>query len=412
MSLARSLDAGHPPNVATTAASAAEDAQARAAVRSRLNSIDLLRGLVMILMALDHTRDFFGASGANPRDVAEPALFLTRWITHYCAPTFIFLAGISAYLYGARGRSTGEVSRFLVTRGLFLILLEFTVIRFGWTFSLTGTSLLAQVIWVIGLSMVLLAGLVYLPRAALAVLALTLIAGHNLLDGIRPEMFGSAAWVWVILHKQGLLPLGQGVSVYVLYPLIPWVGVMAAGYALGPVFHWEREERRRFLLALGVAVTIGFVVLRATNLYGDPAGWQMQATGLATALSFINCEKYPPSLLYLMMTLGPALMLLAWFEGVSGRAVRWIRVYGRVPLLYYVAHLYLLHILALVMVLLTYNDLSWMFADGPPRKPADYGISLPAIYAVWLAAVAMLYPLCRWFAALKARRQEAWLSYL
>ena len=279
MSLARSLDLGQRPSVAKVVGSAVEDAPQRAAVRSRLNSIDLLRGLVMILMALDHTRDFFGASGANPRDVAEPALFLTRWITHYCAPTFIFLAGISAFLYGARGRSTGEVSRFLLTRGLFLILLEFTVIRFGWTFTLTGTSFLAQVIWVIGLSMVLLAGLIHLPRAALAVFALTLIAGHNLLDGIRPEMLGSAAWAWVILHKQGLLPLGQGASVFVLYPLIPWVGVMAAGYALGPVFQWERRERRRFLLALGAAVTIGFVLLRASNLYGDPAAWRCRAPG-------------------------------------------------------------------------------------------------------------------------------------
>ena len=411
MSFARSFDAG-PPTVTGTATGMTGTLQSAAAARTRLDSIDLLRGLVMILMALDHTRDFFGASGANPRDVMEPALFLTRWITHYCAPTFIFLAGISAFLYGARGRTTAELSWFLATRGLFLILLEFTVIRVGWTFNPLGTNFLAQVIWAIGVSMVVLAGLVHLPRMAIALFALALIAGHNLLDGIRPEMLGSASWLWTILHQQGLLRLGHGVSVYVLYPLIPWVGVMAAGYALGPVFQWEAGARRRFLITLGAAVTLGFVLLRASNFYGDPAAWQVQQTGLATVLSFINCEKYPPSLLYLMMTLGPALLLLGAFEGVAGRLASWIKVYGRVPLLYYVAHIYLLHVLALVMILATYTDLSWVFADGPPRKPADYGLSLPAIYAVWLAAVAMLWPLCRWFAALKARRQEAWLSYL
>ena len=411
MSLSRSLDAG-PPVARRAGTDMGGGVQSAAAVLSRLDSIDLLRGLVMILMALDHTRDFFGASGANPRDVAEPALFLTRWITHYCAPTFIFLAGISAWLYGARGRSTGELSRFLFTRGLFLILLEFTVIRFAWTFTLLGTNFLAQVIWATGMSMVVLAGLVYLPRALVAIFALALIGGHNLLDGIRPDMLGSASWLWTILHQQGLLRLGNGVSVYVLYPLIPWIGVMAAGCLLGRVFQWEAERRRRLLLGLGAAVTIGFVLLRASNLYGDPAAWQVQESGLATVLSFINCEKYPPSLLYLMMTIGPALMLLAVFEGVSGRLAEWIKVYGRVPLMFYVAHIYLLHILAGVMILTTYKDVSWMFADGPPRKPADYGLSLPAIYAVWLAALAMLWPLCRWFAALKARRREWWLSYL
>ena len=411
MSFARPFDAG-PPTVTGTGTGTTGKMQTAAAARTRLDSIDLLRGLVMILMALDHTRDFFGASGANPRDVAEPALFLTRWITHYCAPTFIFLAGISAFLYGARGRTTAELSWFLATRGLFLILLEFTVIRVGWTFNPLGTNFLAQVIWAIGVSMVVLAGLVHLPRMAVALFALALIAGHNLLDGIRPEMLGSAAWLWTILHQQGLIRLGHGVSVYVLYPLIPWIGVMAAGYVLGPVFQWEAGARRRFLMMLGTAVTLGFVLLRASNLYGDPAPWQAQQTGLATVLSFINCEKYPPSLLYLMMTLGPALVLLGAFEDVAGRLASWIKVYGRVPLLYYVAHIYLLHVLALVMILATYTDLSWVFADGPPRKPADYGLSLPAIYAVWLAAVALLWPLCRWFAALKARRQDAWLSYL
>jgi uncharacterized membrane protein len=411
MSLARSLDAGRagpPPSPSDRAAAGAFPADG---TRTRLDSIDLLRGLVMILMALDHTRDFFGASGPNPRDVADPALFLTRWITHYCAPVFIFLAGVSAFLYGARGRSTGEVSWFLLTRGLFLILVEFTIVRFGWTFNPGFSWLVAQVIWAIGASMVALAALIWMPRTAIAVFGLALIGGHNLLDGVQPADLGQAAWLWTILHEGGNVQLGD-VRLFVLYPLIPWIGVMAAGYALGPVFKADAPTRRRVLVGLGLAVTAGFVLLRASNLYGDPAPWQVQETWLSTVLSFLNCEKYPPSLLYLAMTLGPALLLLAAFEGARGRLAGWITTYGRVPLLYYVAHIYLLHVAAGIMVLIVYwDDLSWL-AASPPQKPADYGFSLPGVYAIWLLAVALLYPLCRWFASLKARRREWWLSYL
>jgi uncharacterized membrane protein len=411
MSFARTLDggrAGPPPSLAGITPSGALPTDI---ARARLDSIDLLRGLVMILMALDHTRDFFGSSGPNPRDVADPVLFLTRWITHYCAPVFIFLAGISAYLYGARGRSTGELSRFLLTRGLFLIVAEFTIVRFGWTFNPGFSVLVAQVIWAIGASMVALAGLVWLPRAAVAVFALALIAGHNLFDGVQPANLGGMAWLWSFLHEGGNVQAGN-LRLFVLYPLIPWIGVMAAGFALGPVFTGAAEQRRRVLVGLGLAVTAGFVVLRASNLYGDPAPWQAQETWLSTVLSFLNCEKYPPSLLYLAMTLGPALLLLAAFEGVRGRLAGWITIYGRVPLLYYVAHIYLLHLAALAMVLIVYwNDLSWMTAS-PPQKPADYGFSLPGVYVIWLLAVAALYPLCRWFAGVKARRRDGWLSYL
>ena len=190
----------------------------------------------MIVMALDHTRDFFSAGGMNPRDVADPALFLTRWITHYCAPLFIFLAGTSAYLYGTRGRSVGEVSRFLLTRGLWLILIELTVVRLGWSFNLVPSYLVAQVIFALGASMVVLAGLVHLPRWAIATVGLVMIGGHNLLDGVRAEQLGAAGWVWNVLHQSGLLRLGSGPALFVLYPLVPWIGVMAAGYALGPVF--------------------------------------------------------------------------------------------------------------------------------------------------------------------------------
>ena len=242
-------------------------------VRSRIDSIDLLRGLVMVLMALDHARDFFAAGGFNPRDVAEPALFMTRWITHFCAPIFIFLAGISAFLYRAQERSTGDVSRYLLTRGLWLVLIEFTVVRLGWSFSLNFDFFMAQVIFAIGASMIALAALVHLPRWAIAAVGVVMIAGHNMLDGLKAAQFGAAAPVWNILHEPALLQLAPGVKLFALYPLIPWIGVMAAGYALGPLFKLDRMERTRWLLALGAAVTAGFVALRATGLYGDPAPW-------------------------------------------------------------------------------------------------------------------------------------------
>jgi len=371
--------------------------------QARIASIDILRGLVMALMALDHTRDFFGAGGFNPRDVTEPALFLTRFVTHLCAPTFIFLAGLSAFLYGS-GRSVAETSRFLFVRGLWLILIEFTIVRLGWTFDLFFFhECTAGVIWVIGASMVALSALVWLPRWAIAAVALGMIAGHNLLDGVSAEDLGGAAWAWHILHRPGLVHLGDRASVFVLYPLVPWIGVMAAGYWLGPVMQLEPQARQRFLFRLGAALTLGFVLLRATNFYGDPAAWTAQETWLSTALSFLNCEKYPPSLLYLMMTLGPALMLLAAFEYKRGPLARVLESYGRVPFFYYVVHIYLLHGLAVVTALAMTGTLA--------SNPA-IGLGLPGIYLVWLFVLALLYPICRWFAGLKERGKGWWWSYL
>jgi uncharacterized membrane protein len=382
------------------------------AARPRLDSIDLLRGLVMVLMVLDHTRDFFGAGGMNPRDVADPGLFLTRWVTHFCAPIFIFLAGISAALYGARGRSVGQLSRFLLSRGLWLILVEFTLVRFGWSFSLHLDVFVAQVIWVIGASMVVLAGLVYLPRWAIAATGLIMIAGHNLFDTIHPEQFGAAGWLWNVLHQSGFVPLGSQTRLFVLYPLIPWCGVMAVGYAVGPVFKLDRGTREWLLFAAGLAVIMGFVVLRTANVYGDPAPWSVQGSALATVLSFLNCEKYPPSLLYLMMTLGPALILLALFEGAHGRLADWITAFGRVPFFFYVLHIILIHALAVAFAWATLGDASWLFGSPPRPKPAGFGLSLLGVYVVWLLVVLALHPACRWFAALKQRRREWWWSYL
>ena len=251
--------------------------------------------------------------------------------------------------------------------------------------------------------MVALAALIWLPRWAIAGVSLIMIAGHNLFDGVRAEELGGASWAWHLLHEPGLVPLSHGVNLFVLYPLIPWIGVMAAGYLLGPVMQLEERTRQRVLFGLGAAVTLGFVVLRATNLYGDPAPWTPQQTLLSTVLSFLNCEKYPPSLLYLMMTLGPALMLLASFEHARGAFARLLATFGQVPFFYYVVHLYLIHALAVATT----------FAmTGVLTRTPTIGLGLPGIYFVWLLVLVLLYPICRWFAELKERGSGWWWSYL
>jgi len=260
--------------------------------------------------------------------------------------------------------------------------------------------------------MVVLAGLVYLPRWAIAAAGLIMIAGHNLLDAIHPEHLGAAGWLWNVLHQPGFLQLGPQTRLYALYPLFPWAGVMAVGYAVGPVFKLDQGRRERLLIAAGLAVTAGFIVLRAANVYGDPAPWSVQDSSIATVLSFLNCEKYPPSLLYLMMTLGPALILFGLLERAQGRIAGWIIAFGRVPFFFYVLHIFLIHALAVALAWATLGDAGWLFGSFPPQKPAAYGLSLPGVYVVWLLVVLALQPLCRWFAALKQRRREWWWSYL
>ena len=381
-------------------------------VRPRLDAIDLLRGLVMAVMVLDHVRDFVAGGAMNPRDVHDPALFLTRWVTHFCAPVFVLLAGVSASLYAGRGRSRGDVALFLLSRGLWLVLLELTVVRFGWTFSLAPDFVVLQVIWAIGVSMIVLAGLVFLPRGVIAALALVVLAGHNLLDGVTADRFGPAGWVWNVLHQPALLSPRSGVTVLPLYSLIPWVAVMAAGYALGPVFRGEPEDRRTALLSIGATVTVAFILLRAINAYGDPTPWSSQGAFVPTLLSFLNCEKYPPSLLYLCMTLGPALMLLAVADGLRGRVATALITLGRVPLAFYVAHVFLVHAIAVFLWGAATGDVRWLFAGLPISDPPESGFGLPAVYATWVLALAILYPVCHWFAGVKQRRREWWLSYL
>ena len=368
----------------------------------------------MVVMALDHTRDFFTGGSFNPRDVHDPALFLTRWITHFCAPAFVFLAGTSAFLYGARGRTVREVSRFLFNRGLFLVLLEVTVVRFAWTFSLFPGRVVLQVIWAIGVSMIALAGLIRLPRWAISAIGIVMIAGHNLLDGIRAEQFsGRFDWLWHVLHQPASIHPTSGMTVLALYALIPWIGVMAAGYVLAPVMLLDRVERRRRLIGLGAAVTLGFILLRATNVYLDPTPWAPQGSLGATLLSFVNTEKYPPSTLYLAMTLGPALLALAAFDRARGRLASFFVLFGRVPLFYYITHLLLLHAMAVVFAAVSRGGTAWLFGAPPlGDKPDSTGLALPGVYLVWIIAVALLYLPCRWCAEFKRRHDTAWLSYL
>ncbi len=384
---------------------------------ARLDSVDLLRGLVMIVMALDHTRDFFHSSaiqGINPLDLARttPWIFLTRFITHYSAPTFMFLAGTGAYLSIMRGKSKRELSWFLVTRGFWLIFLELTLLMwFGWEFAITPTSYTFATLWALGWAMITLAGLIHLPLRVICLFGLTLILGHNALDGIKPESWGAWAPLWMVLHAGGNFTIAGKIQLFAFYPLIPWIGVMAAGYSFGAIYRWESARRRTWLLRLGTALILGFVLLRFSNLYGNPSLWAPQKNAVFTVLSFINCAKYPPSLLYLCMTLGPGLILLAWFERGTPAWLKPALVFGRVPMFYYLLHIPLIHALAVLMNWFRFGGGNFAAVRVHDAPPPDAGVGLIWVYVVWLAVVIGLYPLCKWFADLKRRRRDVWLSY-
>jgi uncharacterized membrane protein len=384
--------------------------------QTRIASIDLLRGLVMILMAIDHVRVFSGVPAGGP----TPGVFFTRWVTHFCAPAFIFLAGTSAFLYGRRHTN---LSRFLLTRGLWLIALEFTVLRLAWTFNLDFRHYeMAGVIWVIGICMVLMAGLVKLPLKALAVFGLVVIAAHNLADS---RLFSwaehlnehSASGLWKILYVgfyAGPVQLGS-LQLFVLYSIIPWIGVMAAGYAFGKILTFEPARRRKLCLTIGFSAIGLFLVLRGFNLYGDPSPWH-HGSRMPAVLAFLNTTKYPASLCFLLMTLGPAIASIPLLESASGAIARVVNVFGRAPFFYYVLHIPLIHVLALIVSKLRFGYVNpWLFTNHPmgnPRPPAGYTWDLWLLYLVWAIAIALLYFPCRRFAALKARRTEWWLRYL
>jgi uncharacterized membrane protein len=393
------------------AASAPATAPAR---RIRVDSVDVVRGLIMIVMALDHTRDYFGIPGQDPTNLttATAGLFMTRWITHFCAPVFFLLTGTGAYL-SRRRKSTGELSRYLLTRGIWLIVLEAVVMRclaYQFNFDFRVTFLI--VLWALAWAMISLSLLVRLPAAAVTAIGAVMIAGHNLFDGVT--------WtnpLWTLLHGRTLLLNTPEHVVFVVYPLIPWIGVTAVGYGLGQVYDWDAERRRAFLLRLGLGLTAAFVALRALNVYGDPSRWATQGTSLFTVLSFLNTSKYPPSLLFLLMTLGPAMLLLRAVDQRTPRLLQPALVIGKVPLFYYTLHFALIHLLAVIVCFAAYGSAHWMFespdmANYPFTAPPGWGFSLPGVYLAWAVVVLAMYPLCRWYAALKQRRHDWWLSYI
>ena len=384
----------------------------------RLDSVDALRGLVMIIMALDHVRDFIhrGAmSGQSPTDLATttPILFLTRWITHLCAPVFMLTAGMGAYFY-LRGRTRGQLSRFLITRGVWLIVLELTVMQLAYNFDVASSyPIFLLVLWALGACMIILAGLSWLPLRVLAALSIATIVLHHLADPVRAEGF------WILLHQLGVIQFA-GLVIISPYPLVPWFAVMALGFCLGAVFSWEAQTRRRFFWRAGIAMTIAFLVLRVVNGYGDPSKWEWQPTAMSTVLSFLNTSKRPPSLDFLLMTLGPALIFLSGVDDRRLSRSNPLIVFGRVPLFYFVLHFVAAHLAIVVMSVAKYGTaaLGFMFQPVPSMGgpasafPPGFGYDLWVAYVVWIAVVALLYPVCRWFAALKERNRRWWISYL
>jgi uncharacterized membrane protein len=384
------------------------------ALEPRIESIDVLRGVIMIIMALDHTREVFGIPGQDPTnlDTTTIPLFFTRWVTYFCAPVFFLLTGTGAFLAGRR-RSRSNLSRFLVTRGLWLVFLELVLARclvYQFNFDYRMTMLI--VLWALGWAMITLGVLVHLPMAIITVFGMAMILGHNLFDSVT-----WASPLWSILHSPGFVINTPKHVVFVAYPLIPWIGVTAVGYSLGQVYNWSSERRRSVLLGLGVLLSLAFLLIRGINAYGDRAHWTVQKTPVFTLLSFLNTTKYPPSLQFLLMTLGPA-MLFLW--AVDIRTPRWLTpalVIGSVPLFYYLLHFPLIRLLAIVTCYARYGSAHWMFESPnidsyPFTAPPEWGYSLPVVYLAWMVVVIAMYPLCRWFSGVKKRRRDGWLSYI
>jgi len=385
--------------------------------KTRIESIDLLKGLVMIVMALDHIRDYFHYSAfffdPNNPELTTIPIFLTRWVTNFCAPIFCFLAGLSAFFVGRR-KQTKELSMFLLKRGLWLVFIEMTIVNFAWYFDIQFRTPGLLVIWSLGVSMIALSAVVHLPYKAILIFSILLIFGHNLLDSIHFE--GSV--LWSIIHDMRVFTLSTGNKFYIDYPIVPWIAVMSLGYCFGklydPTFHIS--NRRKMLNILGVSAVLLFAILRTVNLYGDPAPWMEYNTTTQTLLSVLATTKYPPSLSFLLMTLGPAFLFLANSESLKGRVVNFFGTFGRVPFFYYILHLYLIHILAMIAAQLT--GFGWeimILTDWVVFVPElkGYGFNLWVVYTVWIVVIALLYPLCKRFDIYKQNHKEKWwLSYL
>jgi uncharacterized membrane protein len=384
--------------------------------KPRIESIDLLKGLVMVIMALDHVRDYFHYSAFffDPADPVQSNLpiFFSRWITHFCAPTFSFLAGLSAYLSGKR-KSKGELSRFLLTRGLWLVFIEMTIVTFAWLFDVQFRTILLVTIWSLGISMITLAGLIYIPKRALLAFCLILIFGHNILDSIHSD-----GLFWLLLHQQDFYQVSPNLKVLVGYPLIPWIAVMTLGYYFGLFYDktYDPEKRKKVFNVIGISSLVLFVILRWTNIYGDPNAFQHYGSVSRDMISFFNPSKYPPSLLYLLMTLGGAFLFLANSENLKGKLVNFFSTFGRVPFFYYIFHLYVIHLAAMGFAQAT--GFGWRIFILPTWigfVPGfqGYGVGLAAVCVIWIAIILLLYPLCRWFDLYKQNHKEKWwLSYL
>jgi uncharacterized membrane protein len=388
---------------------------------SRIQSIDILRGLVMVIMALDHVRDYFhlGAWLYNPTDLetTTPVLFFTRFVTHFCAPVFIFLTGTSASLFG-QNKSKKSLSKFLFTRGLWLIFVEIVIMNFLWWFDPAFGHIGLQVIWAIGLCMIFLAALIHLPFKLLILISLTIIFGHNLLDGFTVKGYELTSILWYIFHQVGHLPIGSDHMVGFYYPVLPWIGVMALGYCFGFLYHkgFAQALRKKYLIGLGLTTISLFLVIRLINSYGDMVPWSLQKDSIFTLMSFINVSKYPPSLLYVLITIGPTFLVLYFLEDIQSGITDFLLVFGRVPFFYYLLHIFFIHTAALLTLIVLGDDWTLMIMDKKAfttNQMADYGYSLWVVYLVWIMIVALLYPFCKKYMTYKLRNKEKWwLSYL
>jgi len=380
----------------------------------RIESVDMLRGGIMIIMALDHVRDYvyYPVDPVNMQ-TTFPALFFTRWITHFCAPLFMFLAGTGAFLSLGRGKTKRDLAGFLLSRGLFLILAEHFIMRPAWTFGFTWLPIWFITLSALGAAMIFLSGAIFLPRWLMVSVSAAMVLFHNAFDGFHAVSWGSWYWVWALLHELAFVNDKHGTLVLLSgYPLIPWIGVMALGYAFGSVLKLEPGKRNRALYLLGGSLTLAFFALRFASVYGDPQPWHVYPTASQTVMAFFNCQKYPPSLLYLLMTIGPGIAVLPLLEGVKNRVGQWVIVFGRVPMFYYVVHVFVVHAMAVGLALAFHKPAPWTPLWFFTTIPANFGFSLWVVYGVWIAVIVALYPLCRLYADLKKRRKDWWLGYL
>jgi uncharacterized membrane protein len=416
---------------ATLTAAAPASAARPLAAGIRISEIDMLRGLVIVLMALDHVRDYFftgGGLGSNPLDptTTTPWLYTTRWITHLCAPTFVFLSGVSAYLQLTKGKAPPNLSMFLLARGLWLIFLEVTLLSFGWSFGFPYAFFM-QVIWAIGWSMIALAALVWLPRTAVLAIGVAIIAGHNLLDPINARELGSLQLLWTFLHDGGPVFVGEQPIGLIAYPVLPWIGIIAFGYGMGDVFTEEPAKRDRMIFIIGLSMLALFLVLRGFMIYGDPTfatgpeavarDWREQTTLGAMIMVFLDVQKYPPSLQFTLVTLGIVFAIWPLLARIKGPVRSVLNTFGAVPFFFYVLHIYLVHALAIAANAATGKPIEGFFnyminVFTAPEKLQGVGFSLPWVYVAWVVVLALLYPLCRHWQQLKARRRDWWLSYL